>query len=103
MIRYLIGALAFTVVALVGYIWFQTGVVDRLQKENASLQASIVAYESERELAREAQAVAEARATAVEARAKEYDLFRESILREGMDAKLPEWLESIIAQVQSLP
>ncbi len=98
--QYLIAGLAFIALAAVGFAWMQSGTIDRLSQENAALRASIVAYESERELAREAQAVAEARANAVEAKAKEYDLLREDVLRNGEDAELPFWLLNLVISLR---
>lgn len=100
MTRYLIAGLAFVAVCAMGFAWMQSGMIDRLQEKNAALEASIVAYESERELAREAQAVAEARAEAVEAKAKEYDALREDVLRNGEDADLPFWLLNLIISLR---
>lgn len=103
MIRYLIAGLAVMAIALGGVVWFQSTRIDRLKTENEALKASIRAYEIDRDLAREAQAVAEARAEAIEAKAQEYDALRESVLREGEDAKLPDWLLNVIASLRADP
>lgn len=97
---YLFAAAALAFVGLAGALWWQSGRVSRLQDANAVLRASVSALETERDLAREAQAVADARRKASEAKAREYDQLRERILRDGEDADLPDWMLDALGRLR---
>jgi len=97
MFKYATIGLLCAVVALGGLLGVQYSRVSALKVENDALTASVASFKLERELAREAQDVAEARQKFVEAKASEYDEIREGILRDGEDAALPIWmLDAII-------
>lgn len=88
---YIYAAAALAFLGLAGALWWQSGRVSRLQDVNALLRASVSALETERDLAKEARAVADARRKASEAKAREYDQLREGLLNNDEDADLPDW------------
>lgn len=98
---YLVGAACVGVLALVAALWWSLDRNDRLRDENARLGASVAALQLDRELAREAAAVADARAARIEAKAREYDQLREGILRDGEDADLPDWLLDVLVGLRA--
>lgn len=98
---YLVGAACAAVLALVAALWWALARNDRLRAENAALSASVAALRLDRELARDAAAVAAARAARVEAKAREYDQLREGILRDGEDADLPDWLLDVLGGLRA--
>lgn len=81
--------------------WFQAAAA-RLRAENARLEQSVTALETERDLAQEARAVADARRQLSEQKAREYDQIREGILRNGEDIDLddlPGWFRDALVRV----
>lgn len=101
MTRYVLIALLTLCLALGGTLWWSLGRSDSLQADIASLRASVAAMEFERNLAREAEEVAEARARHVEVKAREYDELREGILRDGEDAPIPDWLRDALVRMRT--
>lgn len=101
-ILYALVAALTALLGLGGYAWVLSGTIDRLHAEKASLRASVAALEADRDLAREARAVADARRRVSEAKAREYDKLREGLLRDDEDADLPDWfrvyLERLLGQ-----
>ncbi len=101
--KIVVTALVCALLAVGGHSWYLSGRLNTLQVENDALSASVASFEIERDLAREAQDVAEARQKFVEAKAKEYDDLREGILRDGEDAALPVWLIDAVVGLRSGP
>ncbi len=101
--KLMVTALVCALLAVGGHTWWLSGRVDTLTVQNDALSASVASFEIERDLAREAQDVAEARQKFVEAKAKEYDDLREGILRDGEDADLPVWLFDAVVSLRSGP
>jgi len=100
---YLAAGVAAAFLSVLGALWWQTGRVDALSARNAALNASVTALEMDRDLAREARAVADARARRVAEKAREYDQLREGILRDGEDADLPDWLFNVLVGLRPDP
>ncbi|WP_439137534.1 hypothetical protein [Roseicyclus sp.] len=98
---YLVGAACAGVLALIAALWLSLARNDRLRDEVAASRANVAALQLDRELARDAAAVADARAARVEAKAREYDQLREGILRDGEDADLPDWLLDVLVGLRA--
>lgn len=98
---YALGAAVAAALALVAGLWWALAQNDRLRAQNAALSASVAALRLDREMARNAAAVAAARAARVEAKAREYDQLREGILRNGTDADLPGWLLDVLGGLRA--
>lgn len=88
--RYILGAALVAVLGLSGALWWQSGTVDRLREDKASLTRSVVALEQSRDQAREAAAVARAEAERQEARAKEYEQIKDAFREGNFNAPLPD-------------
>lgn len=77
-----------------GGLWWINRVLDdraALQVANAALQRSIEAKDMQIELSTFARTVTEAAYTRLKQRADEYDALRESLLKGGQDAPIPDW------------
>lgn len=96
---YLLAGAAAAFLALAGALWWQSGRVAALRDANTLLRASVASLELERDLAREAQAVADAYRAASEAKAKEYDQLREGLLRDENDSDLPAWFAAYLERL----
>lgn len=88
----------YLIIGLLGALCLSLGAVVVLQRtnaalsdDNARLSRSIVALEEGAALSRLAAEVAKAEAARQQARAKEYDAFRASLMNGEQDADLPDW------------
>lgn len=101
---YIAGGLLALAGALAVALWWQSGRVDALIAENASLSRSVAALERSIERSKLARAVADANAARERERAEEYDRLRESLLRGEEDAELPDWfrryLDDLLGRVR---
>lgn len=102
MTKYALIAGLIACLGLGGAAWGFQASAARLRAENDDLRTTVSALETERDLAREARDVADARRRASEAKASEYDQIREGILRHGEDinlADMPQWFRDALVRV----
>lgn len=102
MTRYaLIAALGLALV-LGGFAWLQQVQKARYKVANELLRNELAVMQRERDVAREGRRVADALAARLQAKATEYDAIRESILRGGNDADLPDWFLDHLRSIRAI-
>ena len=98
---YLYGAVFLAVLGAAGYVYYLSATVDRQRLAIAAHEARIAALTLERDQSAMARAVADARAAASEAKAKQYDTLRERILRDENDVDLPDSIRNALECLRS--
>lgn len=86
-------------IGLAGALWWQSGRIDALRDDNASLTRSNEALETARTQARLAASVARAEADRQRAKATEYEHVKDAFRKGDFDAPLPDDFRALLDRI----